>query len=325
MKKLTLFGLFLLASLCLVSCGKKAFKDEYDCFLDMDEAREDARKNKKDILVFITSEGDDFISQAFMEDVVNTQDFDEQIGKDYTVYHVDFSQKSYEKTVVAPTATKKEQKIAARYDDLLQTGYQFAVILEVGYTPAIFRLTADGYIVSEIDYDSEILNVNDFKNLLSTYDDQSKNIKALFDATKKGSNLDKARAIDTFYNAIDPKYQTFLLDLVSKIPELDKNDETGLLSHYIFLTANQKAVKVYANGDIYGAVQEYLQASENPHVKDADKQDCYYMAAYILSSSGSEDYSVIVNYLQKALDAAPESDHASDIKDALEYYKHFTK
>lgn len=322
MKKILLLIVTVCIAFSFVSCKKtKIFKDECECFLDMADAQKFAEKNKQNILLLITSRGDDYISQQFIDEILMSDDFKNQIAKKYTVCHYDFSQYSYEKTIVPENATQEEQENIEHYSELMQTGYQFACLLDCRYTPAIFLLTKENYVISEVDYNDEILSVDTFADLLASYDDMAAEYNELIDKTKKGSSLEKARAIDSLCNATPEKYRTMLLDLTKTIPELDKNNETGLCSKYIVDAAEAQAITLYTQGNLVGAVQSYISACDNKFIEASEKQECYYMAAYLLASSGSDDYNVILSYLNSALEANPEGDKTSYIQSAIDYYK----
>ena len=320
-KKLS-FLLVLIVSLLvfLAGCSKKSLTDETGFFLDLDDAQKYAKKNNQDILVVITSDGDDYISEEFIQNVLNTKDFAETIAKKYSIFHFDFSQKSYEKTVAPENATKEQQEEAAKYAELMQTGYQFASILDCQYTPAIFLMTKERYVISEVEYEDEILDVKSFEELLSEYDEKSEQMRQKLEATQKGTNLERVAAIDKLYKETPENYKPFLLDLAKTIPDLDKDNESGLCSRYIVVAAESKAISLFTKGDIVGAVQAYVSACDNKHINPEERQECYYMAAYLLGSTGANDYEMIVNYLNLALTAYPESEKNEYIKNAITYY-----
>lgn len=304
-----------------IGCGKKALTDECGCYLNLDDACSNAEKKNQDILVLITSNGDDFVSEEFIEEVLKDETFKSTISKKYTVYHFDFSQKSYEKTVASPTASKAEQDLADSYADLMQTGYQFATLLDCQYTPAVFLLTKERYVIAEIEYENEIMDPEEFISLLQKYDDKSMELKEKVAATKKGTNLEKVEAIDKLYNDTSEKYRPMLIDLAKSIPELDKNNESGLCSKYLVLAAESKAIAAYTKGDLVGAVQSYISACDSSYINPDEKQECYYMAAYLLASTGSEDYDVIISYLNMALEASANSEKVPYILNAINYYQ----
>ena len=151
MKKIVravIFAALLCSALTLVSCKKKqVYKDECDCFLDFEDAKTFAQKTNQNILLLVTSRGDDYISQQFIDDVLMSDSFKETIASEYIVCHFDFSQYSYEKTVVPEDATKEEKEHITHYAELMQQGYQKAVLLDCQYTPAIFLFTKEGFVI----------------------------------------------------------------------------------------------------------------------------------------------------------------------------------
>lgn len=320
-KKLS-FLLLLIVSLLvfLAGCSKKSLTDETGFFMDLDDAEKYAKKNNQDILVIITSDGDDYISEDFINEVLKTPAFAETIAKKYSIFHFDFSQKSYEKTVPPENATKEEQERAAKYADLMQTGYQFASLLDCQYTPAIFLMTKERYVISEVEYEDEILDVKAFEELLSGYDEKAAQMHQKLETTQKGTNLERVAAIDSLYKETPENYKPFLLDLAKTIPDLDKDDESGLCSPYIVVAAESKAISLFTKGDIVGAVQAYVSACDNKHIKPEERQECYYMAAYLLGSTGANDYELIVSYLNLALNACPDGSKNEYIKNAIAYY-----
>ena len=320
-KKISFLLLIILSLLVLLTgCSKKAMTDETGFFLDLDDAEKYAKKNNQDILIIITSDGDDYISEDFIDDVLTSKAFAETIAKKYSIFHFDFSQKSYEKTVAAENATKEEQEQAAKYAELMQTGYQFASLLDCQYTPAIFLMTKERYVISEIEYEDEILDVKAFEELLSGYDKKAEQMHQKLEATQKGTNLERVAAIDSLYKETPENYKPFLLDLAKTIPDLDKNNESGLCSPYIVVAAESKAISLFTKGDIVGAVQAYVSACDNKYINPEERQECYYMAAYLLGSTGADDYELIVSYLNLALNACPESSKNEYIKNAIAYY-----
>ena len=325
MKKIiraVLFAALLCSALTLVSCKKKqVYKDECECFLDFEDAKTFAKKADQNILLLVTSRGDDYISQQFIDDVLMSESFQDSIAIDYAVCHFDFSQYSYEKTVIPEDATKEEKEHITHYAELMQQGYQKAVLLDCQYTPAIFLFTKEGYVISEVEYTDEILSVEDFSNLLSEYDDVVEHYEQLVEATTKGSNIEKVHAIDALNNETPEKYRSMLIELTKTIPDLDKKNESGLCSKYIVDAAEAKAIEAYSKGDIAGAVQAYVSACDNKFIEPEEKQECYYMAAYLLASAGADDYQVILSYLNSALNACPDGDKVQYINSAIEYYK----
>ena len=102
---------------------------------------------------------------------------------------------------------------------------------------------------------------------------------------------------------------------------LDKENASGLCSKYYVIEAESKAITAYTAGDVPGAIQAYIAAGDNSKLNPEDKQECYYMAAYLLASAGSEDYDIILAYLNKAYEICSDSEKAPFILNAINYYK----
>ena len=121
--------------------------------------------------------------------------------------------------------------------------------------------------------------------------------------------------------ATDQTYRTFLLPLVQTAINLDKTNETGLVGKFILAQAQAQSMFAYSKGDVEEAVKQYLTAANNEFLKDEEKQECFYTAAYLVTASGSTDYEGIIEYMQTAYDLAPHSAKAPAIKDAIAYFE----
>lgn len=325
MKRVFVFVFCLIAAVSFISCGKKAMIDDCGCYLDLDDAQKAAQKKNQDILVIITSDGDDYFSGQFIDTVIKSSEFKSKIASKYSVFHTDFSQKSYEKTVVRESESKAKQKYAEEYAVLMQTGFQFACLLDFQYTPTVFLLTKDRFVISEVEYEDEILHVDSFAELLKEYDEVCAEMNKKVFETTQGTDLEQAVAIDKLYNETPETYRPLMLNLAKKIPALDKNNETGLCSPYIVAAAEAEAISHYSKGDLAAAVQCYVSAANDKRISAEEIQECYYMAAYLVASSGSDDYQLIAGYLARSLDANSEGEKVPLIKNAFDYYSNLAE
>ena len=122
----------------------------------------------------------------------------------------------------------------------------------------------------------------------------------------------------TFFLFID-EFVALLSEII--LPPLIFSDSAAwifLLGKYIYAAADAKAVNAINQGNVNDAVQSYINAAENPLLEPELKQQSYYIAAYLCSMTGSADASVITDYLQKAIDAAPESEEVASIQKIME-------
>lgn len=275
--------------LFLSGCGK-AQLDEDGCFVNVEAALKNASRKKHDVLLFITMEGYDTESTSLIENVIRNDLFKSQIAGNYSVAHIDFSQEDT----------------------------HFASLLNVSQTPVVFILSKESYVLSSFVYEPEGKNLSDFTKLLEEKSAAADGLRSLIADTKKGSSLEKISAIDRLYEATESDYRVFLSDLITSVIKLDKDNESGLLGKYIYASADANAIKAINRGESKAAVAYYVQAAENPLLEANLKQQAYYIAAYLCSITGTEDTTVISGYLQKSIDAAPESPEAPSIKRVLD-------
>ncbi len=321
MKKIIVLFTIILAATLFVSCGSKALKDDYGCFVNYEDALKNAQKKKQPLLVLFTSQGDDEQSTQVVQDIFGNSDFTAKILKNYSVLHVDFSENAFSKTLAPDNPTAEQQKLANAYTTIMQNNYQLVMLFNVDAMPAFFLCTKEGYVVTPLEAEDDITSMEQLTAALEEVTPEYELFEQMVKDTTKGSASSKVEAIDGLYRITNPQYRTFLLPLVQKVPELDKTNETGLVGKYIVATAEAKALSAYSQGDVETAIAQYLSAADNDFVKAEDKQECFYTAAYLSAYGGSEDYQGILTYLQTAYDLAPSSDKAPAIKEAIDYFQ----
>lgn len=319
MKKIFLLFTIILTASLFISCGNKALTDDCGCFINYEDALNYSNKKKQPLLVFFTSDSDDSSAQL-VSDVIKDNSFTQTIANKYSVLHIDFSQDAYQKTVVPQNASESQQKLANTYTTILQNNYQLAKLYGISSTPSIFLCTKEGFVVKQLEAEEDFVSFAAFEEALNESQSELERFNSMVSQTKKGNTLQKVEAIDALYLATAPAYRSFLIELAQSVPELDKKNQTGLCSRYILAAAEAEAFAAYSRGDIESAVKKYLQAANNDFVKPEDKQECFYTAAYLVVSSGSDDYTGVVSYLQTAYDLAPASDKAPAIKEAVDYF-----
>lgn len=317
MKKL-LFAVFAAASLIFVSCGKKA-ADEYNCYNNYEDTAKAAVKNNQNILVILSQEGDDEYSTEFLNVTVKAEGFVNEVSSKYAVYRMDFGQSSYEKTVEKEEYSESQKKEARKYAELMQKNAEFASKLNAQYAPSVYLLTKEGYFISQVDLFDEISDLNAFVTLLNNYKDKEDSVREMVQAVNSAKGLEKVAAIDALFESTNGLYRTMLSDLVKQVLEIDKNNESGLLSKYLLAAAEEKSLTAYLSNDPLTAVREWITVCDNSYLLPEHRQQAYYMAAYILNSSGSTDLDTVILYLKKAIEAYPESENIAAIQNVLEF------
>lgn len=143
-------------------------------------------------------------------------------------------------------------------------------------------------------------------------------IKALVKAIDSSTGVKKLNAIDELYEATDPAYNYLLSDFYGMAAELDPNNESGKRGKYSLLNAYAIATESLYTGDAYGAIAAMLAPIEEGFCSPEEQQELYYQAAYFSSLIGDSEN--MMNYLNTALELAPESEMAASIRLTIDAY-----
>lgn len=323
-KKITVFFIgCLLVTTLFSGCSKKAVKDETNCFVSFDQAKAASKKSKKPILAIFTQEEGEQNggSKYFVDNILLNKEFSKYCDKKYVLYRMDFSMKNFQKTAINDEATEDQQKAAREYADYLQQGVQLAQYVGFSYSPAFFVFTKEGYLVAEVEYTEDSMNVQAFSALLDDYLKQVDYVENLISATNKGTQEEKLNAIDALYSVTPAGGRYFLTPFAQKAFDMDPENKTGRIGVYYFILADEKASKLYLEQDSAGSIQTYIAAAESGMLDSEYVQQCYYMAAWVLESISAMDTNLILDYLEKAYKAAPDSVYAEEILGGIEYYQ----
>lgn len=288
MKKIW-FLTVLILSVLLASCGK-AKLDVDGCYIDMDEASKSALSKKKDILILATMENGDTGTVDFLNQVVRNASFKEDFLKNYIVIRMDFSEGIN----------------------------NYTGLLNLSMTPSVILLSKEQYYLGGFSCNEELCNYSAFKEAFDNIISEASSTKDLIAATKKGSALDKVRAIDNLYESTPEAYRPFLAPLLAGSLKLDKNNETGLRGKLIYAYVDAAALKAMSSGDIGETVRLYLTLENESLVEPEKRQQALYTAAYICAMTQTRPVPTILEYLQKAIDVYPEGPSVPGIKAVME-------
>lgn len=292
-----------------------------DFHADMDSALAAAKKSSKALLIFITQEGEDQLSESFMK-TVNEPEVLNRISS-YEPVLMDFTQKSFEKTVVRDTDSAEEQAKAKELADIMQKNSRFAALINPEFTPAVYLFSKEGYYVSHLVLKGD----EDAAGFLKALSDDEVKLNALNQMvakTKAGKPLEKVAAIDELLEATQPEYRFFLIDMVNTAIGLDKKNKSGLMNKYLITRAEYDVTMAYYDNNAPAAVNTYVNLAKEKFLSGEEKQRSYYMAALIMiKSSGAESLPMIIAYLEKAIAAAPASADVAKLKENLDYFKDY--
>ncbi|MDE5899540.1 MAG: hypothetical protein K2H09_09830 [Treponemataceae bacterium] len=309
----------LIAGLCaaLVLGGCRAKPDANGWYEDFDAAKKVAAAQDKNILLFVNSDVDFDGSADGVALLLSSPEFTEALSERYVCVHFDFTEEARMMGFDLESATSEEQKAAEKNQALKERQYEVADLLFIRETPSVIITTKEGYYVATVVFDYLSPSVDGYVQLVEQEDEAVQEISALAAAARKGSALERVRAIDALYNAT-PQTQTMLLaELYRKVPDLDKKNETGLVSKYLVATAHSDAYARLVKMEVAEAVDVYEKFAEDSRLDPVDRQTLYYAAANLLISSGAPDIDGVVSLLDKAVEAAPESSYAENIAELI--------
>lgn len=324
MKKILILSL-VLGSL-FVSC-KKPLMDETNCFMSFEEAKKEAKSSKKDILVIISQDESEqsVASSIFKEKVLTNPEFIDFAKDNFVLYRMDYSPSNTKKSAYADDATKKEIKIAKKYESAFEEGRELTRILEVPYPPSFYVLSKDALFVCKVEYFEPEFNAKSFILLLQECQMKSQELNQKVAAVKKGSKEDRIKALDDLYTTSNNAGRTLLKDLITDTVKIDSNNKTGLNGKFIYYKLSTDANEFITKQQYQKAIDLYEKSTEYDYLDSVYKQQSFYMIAYIgqMSELFSEELSY--DYLRKAYDAAPDSQIAPYIKMDLDAYEEMTK
>lgn len=313
MKKLTLALFTIIASLFIISCGK-AKTDANGCYYDFDDAVSFANKKNQDVMVIITVEGDDEDSTDFMEKVVRDANFKKEVASKYAVVCMDFSQKTFAEAKADEAADDAAKKVAEQKNAILEKNTKYATMLDAKEVPVIYIFSKEKYLIKGFFYDDENRSIQGFEETLAEQTSIIDDMHKMIYQTKIGNAEEKVKAIDALWEATNPSFRMFLYDLINSVKKIDPNNTSGLLGKYMYEAASTKSDMALLEGNIEEAVQAFLDAAEESDISADDRQQAMYTAAYICSMTGFKDDAVVIEYLEKAIQIAPESDDAPRIR-----------
>lgn len=300
------------ALLTLCSCGAKADKNGW--YSDFDVAKKVAQAKNKNIIVMVNSDYDIDGAAAGVEALTGTDAFTKALSDSYVCVHFDFT--NLQATMEGPAidATNSEQKAAEKRRELLQKQFVVADMLAIQETPAMVIATRDGYFITNISSDFASNSVEGYVGLINAEKQLVDMTTLKVEATKVGSAKERIAAIDAIYEGATENQRLALVDLSKKLVDLDKKNESGLVGKHLFSIANSEAFMKINAMDFVGAIKTYSSFAEDKRMKPVDSQALYFMAASTMARSGIEDVNAIISYLQKSIDADPESENVRNIK-----------
>ena len=318
MKKMLMFAA-LAAMLSLAGCKKtpqSAFAPRLDLskavdatrWLDnLDDAKIAAHQSGKDIILLFSADDQDHFSRMLKDSLLDSEAFIADITRDYVLVNLDFSSGLYEQSA-------EDEAIAAA----LEANMKLATVYGIEITPSFFLLSKEGYPITPLFYDDTLRTAEEFRDEIAQEGEAIAAFRAVYERIGTGSNEDKVRAIDDLYGLADPRQTYLLAPLAEQVLALDPTNKTGLLGKYALALADAQATDAALDNDPERMTEAFAAAAENKYLTPDERQQAYYYAGYFLAGVGDPDYEQIKGYLQKSIDAAPDSEQAPQIARLLQ-------
>ena len=303
---------FLLIALMVISfagCSKEVgvWGTNYE------EACKKAESTGTNVLLFFSNLETDPVSNQLNE-LFATSKFQSKVGKNYQLVNIDI-----------PVTDG-----VMDYDQMLKN-YELASQFAVQALPTVVLTTPEGYVIGCV-YGNEMFapitdSTQEVKILedkvlkdLSAFNKNSKAIVSLRETLSKTEGIDRLALIDKMIGKLDASYRYLLRDLVAEIPELDPENTTGLNTKYKMNFAYEQALEEFQKGNAQRAIEIFVEVAQTEGIPAIDAQEAYQTAAYLAANIGGSD-EMVVAYLEKAIEAKPDSDAVAGIQATIDMIK----
>lgn len=319
MKKIIGFLAAAAAVLVLGSCGAK--KDAAGWYDDFEAAKKEARSADKTILLFVNSDMDVPETADGVQFLLGSDAFTKAVKDKFVCVHFDFTDLAAALAVVPEGATNKEQKAAEKRKKKLNRQFGIADGFMIQETPAVVLATKDGYYITDVSFDFLGTSADGYVSSLALEESAINDVNAMVAATKKGSAVERVKAIDTFYESQAEGHRLLLADLCRQVLAIDKKNDSGLVSKYIVAVAHADAYTYLVTGDVENVLAVYEKNAVDKRISPEDAQTLYYIAANVLANTRVGDADKIIELLEKAVNAAPESEYVETLMQILDSVK----
>ncbi len=316
MKKIGFFAAAILTALVMVSCGGK--KIDSSKWLDnFEEAKSAAQKENKQIILFFSADDSDNLSLTLKENLLFKDEFVTAETAKYVLVNLDFSESKYQAAQVDETASATEKKAAEKAHKQLDENMNVATYYSVQMSPTFYLTSKEGYYITQLVFDDTLSSVEGFEQEIASHEEEINTFTETLARTTQGSNLEKVSAIDDMYSITDRRFAYLLAPLAREALKLDPKNESGITNKFIVELAQVEATEAALSNDVEKMIAVFDKAAENKLLSAEQKQQMYYYAGYYLGGMGSTDYERVRDYIQKAYDADPQSEVASNIQNLL--------
>lgn len=298
MKKF-LVVLAILAALVVAGCSKP----QTAWITDIDAAIKESAKARKPLLVVFT--GSDWSDESKrLIDTVFTAEFFKRGTKGFILCNLDIIQ---EEASVDPAVLERNYKAVTEYG--------------VQSMPSLVLITAAGDIYGSAAIDETVVDAESFFALAEGFGDAGKKLQELRGAIDKSKGIDRAKNIDLYISAIVPAQREKHADLMREIIDIDADGGAGLKGKYLLQTTYLEAINLYQQGKLTDAGDSFFRIAKGESLTSAQKQEAWYMGAYMYAMSETVDNEVVIAWLEEAIAADPENEGTGQIRATIEQIK----
>ncbi len=293
---LTLLSIFLLG---FMSCKTVPAQTEWKT--DASEIQKDIKLSQKNaFIIFTLSDTDD--RSKYLLDSVFTKDFFETATDKFTLYNVN---------IVRDESLMPAKDLERNYTLLSDYG-----VLEV---PFLCLLTREGDVYHHELIPQDIKSTEDFLKYLNELYEKGESVEEIKLAIAKADGVEKIKAIDNFFNNIYSVNSEKYSPLFKLGIESDPENKSGLTGKFILADKQITVDRLLAEKKFAAAIKEFMEVLETKMLKPEEEQATWCNIAYFASAIPDTPKKEIIAYLQKALNIAPKSARAKDIKDDIIY------
>ncbi len=273
------------------------------------EARDLAKSTGKDVLFCFTGSDWDESSRKLL-DVIREKGFIKSAREKYILCNFDIMR---DIEAMAPDELEANFKLASKYG--AQDFPYFVLLTSEGdvYGAGTFGMQ-DGEFPG--DFSSEGLFA-----FFSSFDESRKEITTLKDAIRTAEGVEKARCIDAFLSVVYPSQSNEYTGMIRAVPDLDKNNETGLRGKYLLQIAFLDATAFQQKGLLNEAVACFTDIADDSAMTPSLKQEALLLASGFYSLDREASTEKILSMMEDAIAADPGNANVEGIRDAMESVK----
>ena len=288
-----------LASIAVAGCSKP----QTAWITDIDAAIKESDKAGKPLLVVFTGSDWSDESRRLIDNVFNA-DFFKRGTKGFVMCNLDIIQ---DEASVDPAVLERNYKAVSEYG--------------VQAMPAVVLVTRKGDIYGSANLDETIVDAETFFTLAEGFGEKGKTLLGLRAAIDKSKGVERAKSIDLFIDALVPSQRERYADLMREVIDIDADGSAGLKGKFVLQTTYLDAINLYQQGKLTDAGDSFFRIAKGDFLTAAQKQEAWYMGAYMYAMSESVDNELVISWLEEAIAADPENEGTGQIRATIEQIK----